>query len=136
MIVDTSALVAVFKQEEGYALIARALSYENSFLIAPVLVEFHRVTSGFNNVPRPEAIETIENFRRGRMAVIPFELEDAEIAVAANSVFGSGGGHGGKLHMLDLMVYAAAKVRDLPILCTGYDFHSTDAVIHPSSRNG
>jgi ribonuclease VapC len=136
VIVDTSALVAIFNKEDGYIQLTRALSYERSFLIAPALVEFHRVTAGFNNIPRPEAVETIENFRNGQMAIIPFELEDGELAVAANPIFGSGGGTGQKLNMLDLMVYAAAKARDLPILCTGYDFLSTDARIHPASRRG
>ena len=136
MIVDTSALVALFLKEDGHIMIARALSYENSFLIAPALVEFHRVTSGFNNIPRPEAVEIIENYRSGRMAVIPFELEDAELAVAANSIFGSGNERGGRLNMTNLMVYAAAKARDLPILCTGKDFTSTDSKIHPASRRG
>jgi ribonuclease VapC len=136
LIVDTSALVAIFKEEDGHVILSRALTHENGFLIAPALVEYFRVTAGFNNIPRPEAVELIEFLRSHRLAVIPFELEDAEVAAAANVIFGSGNGTGGKLNMLDLMVYAAGKVRQLPILCTGRDFSSTDALIHPASRPG
>ena len=60
----------------------------------------------------------------------------ARLSVEANIRYGSGNGKGGKLNLLDLMVYAAAKALDMPILCTGYDFMSTDAKIHPASRIG
>ena len=45
-----------------------------------------------------------------------------------------GNSKGGKLNLLDLMVYAVAKRTGRPILCTGRDFASTDADIHPASR--
>ena len=66
--------------------------------------------------------------------VLPFYLKDAEAAVTANAVYGSRGGLGGPLNMLDLMVYGVARARGLPILCTGKDFTKTDALIHPASR--
>ena len=40
----------------------------------------------------------------------------------------------GTLNLLDLMVYAVAKRTERPILCTGKDFTTTDADIHPASR--
>ena len=45
-----------------------------------------------------------------------------------------GNSKGGKLNLLDLMVYAVAKRTGRPILCTGRDFASADADIHPASR--
>lgn len=42
---------------------------------------------------------------------------------------------GGVLNLLDLMVYAAAKDRDEPVLCTGRDYAFTDVGIHPASRS-
>ena len=38
------------------------------------------------------------------------------------------------LNLLDLMVYAVAKERGEPPLCTGNDFATTDLVMHPASR--
>jgi ribonuclease VapC len=40
------------------------------------------------------------------------------------------------LNLLDLMVYAVAKERGMPLLCTGNDFATTDLAIHPASRVG
>lgn len=43
--------------------------------------------------------------------------------------------NGGVSNLFDLMVYAAAKDRDEPVLCTGRDYASTDVSIHPASRS-
>ena len=45
-----------------------------------------------------------------------------------------GNSKGVKLDLLDLMVYAVAGRTGPQILCTGRDFASTDADIHPASR--
>jgi ribonuclease VapC len=46
----------------------------------------------------------------------------------------SANGRGGRLNLLDLMVYAAARRTGLPILCTGADFAASGAAVHPASR--
>jgi ribonuclease VapC len=53
----------------------------------------------------------------------------------AHRLHGLGNGRGGRLNMLDAMVYCGAKRLKRLILCTGRDFASTDAAIHPASRN-
>ena len=60
--------------------------------------------------------------------------DHAATAATAQIAFGKGNGRGGALNLLDLMVYAVAKDSGMPLLCTGRDFASTDAHIHPSSR--
>lgn len=134
MIVDTSALVAIAREEAGREGLRDALLLEDSKLPAPVLVEFARVTSGPGNVPRSDASLLIELIRSEGAEVLSFTGLDAEIAASANVRWGTGNGRGGPLNMLDLMVYAMAKRLDLPILCTGRDFTGTDARIHPASR--
>lgn len=134
MIVDTSAVAAIVFRENGFETILAALYSEPGTIIAPVLFEFRRVTARPLNRPSPAVDLLIEQLVGRRIAIGPFTVAAAEEAVAANARYGSRGGLGGPLNMLDLMVYGAAKTIGLPILCTGKDFASTDALIHPASR--
>ena len=138
MIVDTSALVASVYAEPGSGPILLALTTAGSAVSipAPVLVELNRVTSLDDNSPNPVVVALLDQLRASGASILPFDHAMAEEAAAANVRFGSGNGRGGKLNMLDLMVYAASKVSGLPILCTGQDFSMTDADIHPASRVG
>lgn len=134
MIVDTSALVAIAREEQGREKLRDALLLEDGQIPAPVLVEFARVTGGPCNIPRPDAVSLIELIQSEGAEILSFSGLDAEVAAAANARWGTGNGKGGTLNLLDLMVYAMAKRLDLPILCTGRDFAGTDAKIHPASR--
>nr|WP_310524103.1 type II toxin-antitoxin system VapC family toxin [Polymorphobacter sp.] len=134
MIIDTSALVAVSWAERESESIRAALLSGHGLIPAPVLVEFRRVTSLAGNRPDPLVESLLLDFVKAGVGLIPFDVASAEAAAAANSLYGSGSGNGGRLNMLDLMVYGVAKVMALPILCTGKDFAATDAVLHPASR--
>ena len=134
MVVDTSALVAVAKREDCYGTIADALLNYSGILVAPALVEFGLVTSLAGNLPDPAADKLIARLIEEGLRIVPFDGAAAEAAIRANPNHGKGNGTGGKLNMLDLMVYGVAKVTGLPILCTGKDFAATDALIHPASR--
>lgn len=135
MIVDTSALVAVLRREEGHAPILDALLREDSLVPAPVLVEFARVAAGPGNVPDPRAAALLDTLLgAGRAAVLPFGAEAAREAAAANPEHGRGNGRGGVLNVLDLMVLGAARAEGRPILCTGRDFAAAGAALHPASR--
>jgi ribonuclease VapC len=134
VIVDTSALVAVARREDGYAPILRALVTEPAALPAPALLEFRRVTASKGNAPSAAADALIADLIDAGLTVVPFDAEHAELAAAANEAHGTGNGRGGPLNLLDLMVYAVAKATARPILCTGRDFAATDAVLHPASR--
>ncbi|HET9640174.1 MAG TPA: type II toxin-antitoxin system VapC family toxin [Allosphingosinicella sp.] len=132
MIVDTSALVAVAQGEPGSDQLKDAIG-GGGLVPAPAIVEYRRVLTnrGARDAPTSEAVLAK---LLARLAVEPFTAQDADIAAAANRDFGAGNGRGGRLNLLDLMVYATAKRLRLPILCTGRDFASTDAQIHPASR--
>jgi ribonuclease VapC len=134
VIVDTSALVAIAREEAGSAKLRDALLLEHALIPAPVLVEYARVTGGDRNAPRPEAASLLRIIIDEGVEVIPFTLADGEIAAAANQLWGTGNGRGGTLNLLDLMVYATAERMRLPILCTGRDFAATGIAIHPASR--
>lgn len=136
MIVDTSALVAIVRAETGYRALVTALMTEGGFVPAPVVVEFYRVVKLSGNRFDPDAVRLIELAQASGVSVAPFDHEHATAATVANAAFGSGNMRGGKLNMLDLMVYGMARTLALPILCTGNDFAGTDALIHPASRIG
>jgi ribonuclease VapC len=124
------------REEDGGEALAIAMLASDNFIIAPVLVELHRVTSLDGNIPDPDVVHLLDRFQSRRTRLVGFDPAAANLAVEANTAYGSGNGRVGKLNMLDLMVYGTAKALDLSILCTGYDFSSTDAKIHPASRIG
>lgn len=134
MIVDTSALVAVLRREDGYGPILDALIREESLIPAPVLLEFARVAAGEGNVPNPQAEAIVATLLGARAAQLPFGTEAARLAVAANEPHGRGNGRGGPLNILDLMVFGCARAEGRPILCTGRDFAAAGADLHPASR--
>lgn len=133
MIVDTSALIATFQEEEGHEPILAALVEDEGFIPTPVSLEFARVLSrrGFQMADIDAFLEALLS---GPLSMISFDQAATNIAIKANLIYGSGLGTGGKLNLLDLMVYGTAKSLDRPILCTGRDFASTDIPIHPASR--
>lgn len=134
MIVDTSALIAIASEEEGWQALRTALLSEPALIPSPVLVEFNLVTSREGNAPDEAAQEMLNHLLVTWATTIPFTTEDAALSVEARRLYGRGNGRGGKLNMLDIMVYCMAKRLDRPILCTGRDFAATDARIHPGSR--
>jgi ribonuclease VapC len=133
LIVDTSALIAVFTREPDHEPILIALLDEDGIIPSPVVVEFFRVVSRRGwDVSAANAL--LDVLTSARQRVIAFSEDDAKVAAKANLQYGSGLGNGGLLNMLDLMVYAVAKTRGQCILCTGRDFASTDVDVHPASR--
>jgi ribonuclease VapC len=132
VIVDTSALVAIAYDEPDNQQLRLAVAAGGS-VPAPVLVEFRRVVTQRGSRPAP-AEEGVLRQLLTKLTVEAFTAEDAGIASAANLEHGIGNGRGGRLNLVDLMVYATARRMRLPILCTGSDFASTDIVIHPASR--
>ena len=134
MIVDTSALIAVLTSEPGHERLATALLNDRAIIPAPVLLEFLTVARG-DRFGLAEQAETLLNqLTRLGMETVAWTADHAATAATAQIAFGKGNGRGGALNLLDLMVYAVAKDSGMPLLCTGRDFASTDAHIHPSSR--
>jgi ribonuclease VapC len=134
MIVDTSALVAILANEPGSAPMLMALADERGTIPAPVCVEFLRVASGSRHRQRQHAEDLLARLEQHGCTVLAFSAAHARLAMTAEPVHGSGNATGGLLNLLDLMVYAVAKARGEPVLCTGKDFAATDIALHPASR--
>lgn len=134
MIVDTSALIAVLYEEDHAPELRRALLSEAAAIPAPAALEFVRVADRQSSELGAIARDLVTELTAGGMAIVPFEQHHLPIAAAANARHGKGMGQGGKLNLLDLMVYAVAIERAQPVLCTGRDFAASDVTIHPASR--
>lgn len=134
MIVDTSALIAIAKGEDGDDCLLRAIYSEPGLLPAPALVEFVRVAESARFANTEAANILLADVLSGPLDLLTFTPEHARVAADANAAHGTGNGRGGTLNLLDLMVYACAKVERRPILCTGRDFAGTGIVLHPASR--
>src|SRR3546814_20148468 len=76
----------------------------------------------------------LAKFERRGCATLAFTHDHARIANEAEPLYGSGNGNGGPLNLLDLMVYAVARERGEPLLCTRKDFPVPDIALHKARR--
>ncbi len=135
LIVDTSALVAILTQEPGWENLRAALIDEPARLPAPAKVEFLRVAASERLGLGGHAQDLLGEWEAMGLEVVPFTEIHASLAAQANAHHGAGLRTGGKLNLLDLMVYAVAKERGEPLLCTGKDFAATDLELHAACRS-
>lgn len=135
MIIDSSALIAIFFDEPGWRNLRAAIDQENIASIpAPALTETRLVLAGRGDDYASAAENLIATLIEKGVTIASFEHRHADITGTARSRYGKGNGRGGLLNFGDLMVYAIAKDRGEPLLCTGKDFATTDLEIHPASR--
>jgi ribonuclease VapC len=134
LIVDTSALIAIVAREPGYERLRAAVVNEDNVIPAPVAVEFHLVSSQVGNAPDPDAQPFLATLLGQSSRIESFPAEDAMLVPAAHQQHGRGNGLGGKLNLLDVMVYCMARRLERPILCAGQDFVPTGIMLHPASR--
>ncbi len=134
MIVDTSALVAILFEEPGWEAMRDAIIDEPAILPAPAALEFIRVADLKSPSLGAIAREALVQYQAFGLTVAPFDLAQANRAIAASPHHGKGMGQGGKLNSLDLMVYAVAIERGEALLCAGKDFAATDLLLHRASR--
>jgi len=122
IVVDTSALVAIFKAEDDAAALAEAMS-QASLVVLPAscLVEaalLRQVGRGF--------FAWIEDTMQDpRFEIGEISAPVADIAAKAARSYGKGSGHPAQLNFGDCLSYAVAEFRDLPLLFTGTDFAET-----------
>lgn len=135
MIIDSSALVAIILDEPGCSNLRAAIERAHSALLpATAMTEIQLVIGGRGQAHLAAANALFDLLLAKGVGVAAYEHRHAEITATAREQFGKGNGTGGLLNFGDLMVYAIAKDRDQPLLCTGRDFASTDLVLHPASR--
>jgi ribonuclease VapC len=130
IVIDTSAIVSIFRSEDDAEDIAACLvDADRVSISAATLLEASIVMSS-DRLGSP----TINNHwldafvASSRIEVEPVTLEQIEIARRAFRQYGKGTGHGAGLNFGDCFAYALAKSLDAPLLFKGNDFSRTDIV--------
>ncbi|WP_448188048.1 type II toxin-antitoxin system VapC family toxin [Azospirillum sp. sgz301742] len=125
MIIDTSALIAVLRDEEDAPVFAAAIEQAKvrrisaaNFLEAAVVIDGSR---------DPIASRRFDDLiREASITIDPITETHAKIARDAYRDFGRGSGHAAKLNFGDCFAYALAKATGEPLLFKGNDFSRTD----------
>lgn len=127
MIVDTSALVAVFTQELGYKRLLDVLAEAPGAAVgAPTLVEAGIVlTARMRLDARPLLERFVQTFG---ITIVPFGEDHWREALDAFIRFGKGR-HSAALNLGDCFSYAVASLAEQPLLCVGDDFPKTDLLL-------
>jgi ribonuclease VapC len=127
MIIDTSALIAILRDEPEAKDCARAIE-RNPIrrLSAANFVESALLIDGSRD---PIASRRFDDLvREAHIAIEPVTEAQARIAREAYRDFGKGSGHPAKLNFGDCFAYALAKTTGEPLLFKGGDFIHTDIV--------
>jgi ribonuclease VapC len=134
IVLDSSILIAVVKQETGSAQFLEVLAAEECAIGAPTLVEARAWC--IINLPARSSRWLEEFVARERVATIPFARDMADVASQAFARFGKGTGHSAKLNFGDCMAYAVSTVLRAPLLFKGTDFGQTDVLVHSAAIHG
>lgn len=127
MVLDSSAIVAIFRQEEGHELLERKIDEAEIVLIgAPTLVETAIVLGRLTGKDQRFRLEAY--LRRVDARVIEFTENHYSLAAEAFVRFGRGSTSKAKLNYGDCLAYAVAAWAREPLLFVGGDFGHTDLV--------
>ena len=126
IVVDTSAIVAILKEEaEGDKFAAIIGGAASCFFSTVSLFEASMVMIGRS---RPELAEALDRLiRELGIEIVPFDEDLARESRAAFIRFGKGR-HPAGLNFGDCVSYALAQSRGLPLLFKGLDFAKTDVL--------
>ncbi len=124
MIVDTSAVIAVLRNEPDAVDIGEAMRQASVLRMSAVTyVEAGVVTDGNKNPVLSRRFDDL--LRDVRMQIEEVTCQQAKIARQAYRDFGKGR-HKAALNFGDCFAYALAKDLDEPLLFKGSDFRHTD----------
>jgi ribonuclease VapC len=123
MVIDTSALAAIFFREPEREIFRAAILSANTRLISAVtMLEAGMVIEGRRG---GGAGREFDLFAVRAFQIVAADAEQAELARSAWRRYGKGR-HPAALNFGDCFVYALAKVSGEPILAKGTDFVRTD----------
>jgi ribonuclease VapC len=128
VVVDTSAVVAVFKDEpDARDLAERLESFPNRVISAANFLEAAIVCEKW-----AEQLKAANDFdvviATLRLEIMPASLAQMKIARIAHRRFGKGRGKPAVLNFGDCFAYALAKELGAPLLFKGNDFARTDII--------
>jgi ribonuclease VapC len=127
MIIDTSAIIAILREEPEATFCARAIADASNRRVSAVnYVEAAVVIDASGD---PIASRRVDDFfKTAQISIEAVTETHAQIARDAYRDFGKGSGHPAKLNFGDCFAYALAKSRGEPLLFKGNDFTHTDII--------
>jgi len=134
MIIDTSAIIAILRDEPEAMSCARAIADTTMRRVSAVnFVESAVVIDASRD---PIATRRFDDFvKDANISIEPVTETQAQIARDAYRDFGKGSGHPAKLNFGDCFAYALARESGEPLLFKGGDFAHTDiSAALPSAR--
>ena len=125
MIVDSSALIAILRNEPTAPILAECIARAAVCRISAAnYVESAAVIDGSRN---PIASRRFDDLiRTAKIRIEPVTEAQAKFARQAYYDFGKGSGHAAGLNLGDCFSYALARDLDEPLLFIGKDFSETD----------
>ena len=132
MIVDTSALIAILRDEPDATSYAKAIASAN---VRRISAANYVETAAIIDASRdPIASRRFDDLvREAQLTVEPVTEAQARIAREAYRDFGRGSGHPARLDFGDCFAYALAKAMNEALLFKGDDFTLTD--VTPALRD-
>jgi ribonuclease VapC len=125
MIVDTSAIVAILRDEQDADSFANAI--EDARIRRVSAANYMEAAAVIDGSRDPIASRRFDDFfREAAFSIEAVTAEQARIAREAYRDFGKGSGHPAQLNFGDCFAYALAKVMREPLLFKGRDFGYTD----------
>jgi ribonuclease VapC len=126
MVIDASAIVAIFFEEKGFETLLDLIQNAPSRVIsAGTLLETGIVLDQSARIPTGQSDRVIDFLDSLEIRVIAFSEDQAQLAREAYRRYGKGL-HPAGLNFGDCMSYALAKSLDEPLLFKGTDFSLTD----------
>ncbi len=126
IVVDTSALVAIFELEPEAAGFAQAIRRAERLFISAMNV--HETGIVLRARHGAAAVDRMWRFllEDNDFEIVPFDEAQARAALSAFDRYGKGVHAKARLNLADCAAYALAKTRDVPSLFKGEDFSATD----------
>lgn len=133
MIVDTSAIIAILRDEPEASAFARALAGAAARRISAA--NYFEAALVIDASRDPIASRRFDDFvRMSELVVEPVTEAHARIGREAYRDFGKGSGHPAQLNFGDCFAYALARVTGEPLLFKGNDFTHTDVASADTDR--
>ena len=127
IVVDSSAVVAILLGEPDATALAAILDQNpGAAMAAANYLETSLVIEG--RYPKTGAQAFNAFFATASIDIVPVDREIAERAREAFRAYGKGR-HKAGLNFGDCIAYATAKLRGVPLLAKGGDFHHTDVTL-------
>jgi ribonuclease VapC len=127
MVIDTSAIIAMMQEEEGFESLLDALSKASTRNMSAVsYMEAAMVLMDRRGERTEHDLDAM--LSEALIAIVPVSVAMAQLAREGFRKYGKGR-HPAGLNFGDCFTYALAKARNEPLLFVGKDFSQTDLLL-------